>query len=98
MRSENLVVNVLLELQFLLQGLQAVLGIHSPQHLILQLPLGITVVDVQLGGRTEEEEEGGRREQKCSLTGAYRREIKRSSQCDQCNMLEPRNLLLREKL
>lgn len=82
MRSENLVVNVLLELQFLLQGLQAVLGIHSPQHLILQLPLGITIVDVQLGGRTEEEG-GGRGEQRCSLTEAYRREIKHSSWCDQ---------------
>lgn len=41
MKSEYLAVDVLLELQFLLQGLQAVLGVHSPQHLILQLPLGI---------------------------------------------------------
>jgi len=40
-KSGNLVVDVLLELQFLLHGLQAVLGVHSPQRLILQLPLGI---------------------------------------------------------
>lgn len=40
-KSRNLVVDVLLELQLLLQGLQAVLGVHSPQHLVLQLLLGI---------------------------------------------------------
>lgn len=54
MKSGNLVVDVLLELQLLLQGLQAVLGVHSPQHLILQLPLGISQVYFQLE-RTHEE-------------------------------------------
>lgn len=57
MKSRNLVVDVLLELQLLLQGLQAVLGVHSPQHLILQLPLGISQVYFQLKRRHEERNE-----------------------------------------
>lgn len=40
-KSRNLVVDVLLELELLLHGLQAVLSVHSPQHLVLQLLLGI---------------------------------------------------------
>lgn len=56
MKSENLVEDVLLELQLLLQGLQAVLGVHSPQHLVLQLLLGIGQVSVQLGENRREEE------------------------------------------
>lgn len=41
LRSSNLIVDVLLELQLLLHGLQAVLCVHSLQHLILQLLPGI---------------------------------------------------------
>ena len=46
--STNLAVDVFLELQLLLQSLQAILSIHSPQHLFLQLSLGIGQVKVQL--------------------------------------------------
>lgn len=60
-RSTNLSVDVLLELQLLLQGLQAVLCVHPPQHLILQLLLRIGQANVQLGDRR-----GEKTENKCS--------------------------------
>lgn len=50
-KSTDLGRDVLLELQLLLQGLQAVLGVHSPQHLVLQLLLHVGQADVQLGDK-----------------------------------------------
>lgn len=40
--SPHLTVDVFLEVQFLLQGLQPVLSINPPQHLILKLLFGLT--------------------------------------------------------
>jgi hypothetical protein len=50
-REPHLSVDVLLELQFFLEGLQAVLSVHSPQHLILKLLLSIAQTCLQLRDR-----------------------------------------------
>lgn len=47
--TELLAVDVLLEVQLLLQGLQPVLSIHSSQHLILKLLLGLAQGCLELG-------------------------------------------------
>lgn len=44
----DLRMEVLLELQLLLEGLKAILSIHPPQHLILQLLSGIRQAGVKL--------------------------------------------------
>lgn len=51
----HLAVNVLLEFKLLLQGLQAVLGIHAAQHLILQLLLSLVQGTFQLGKGIEKD-------------------------------------------
>lgn len=47
--TQLLTVDILLEVQFLLHGLQPVLSIHPPQHLILKLLLGLTQGCLKLG-------------------------------------------------
>lgn len=51
----DLRVDVLLEVQLLLQGLNTVLRIHTAKHLILQLLLGITKAALQLLGKEPQE-------------------------------------------
>lgn len=46
--ESDLRVEVLLKLQLLFEGLNAILSVHPPQHLILQLLLGIAQTGVQL--------------------------------------------------
>lgn len=53
MPSTHLRVEVLLKLQLLFQGLDAVLSIHPPQHLILKLLPGIAQTGLQLGKETQ---------------------------------------------
>lgn len=47
----HLAVDVLLEVQLLLQGLQPVFSVHTPQHLVLQLLLGLAQRRLELGER-----------------------------------------------
>lgn len=72
-RSTNLGVDVLLELQLLLQGLQAVLCIHPPQHLVLQLLLCIGKAAVQLGEKTEKRLKPQRQQKNSGQEGAVPR-------------------------
>lgn len=46
--DSDLGVEVLLKLQLLFEGLDAILSVHPPQHLILQLLPGIAQTGVQL--------------------------------------------------
>ena len=46
---------VLLEVQLLFEGLDAILSVHPPQHLILQLLLGIGQTGVQLRKEAHQE-------------------------------------------
>lgn len=51
----DLRVDILLEVQLLLQGLNAVLRVHTTKHLILQLLLGIVEAALQLLERKSQE-------------------------------------------
>lgn len=54
-RETDLRVEVLLKLQLLFESLDAVLSINPPQHLVLQLLLGIAQSGVQLRGAQREQ-------------------------------------------
>lgn len=53
LRESDLRVEVLLKLQLFFQGLDAILSVHPPQHLILQLLPGIAQTGVQLKNSTK---------------------------------------------
>lgn len=53
-RSTDLIVDVLLELLLLPQGLETVFSIHPPQHLILQLLPGVGQATFHLGSTKTE--------------------------------------------
>ena len=59
LRESDLRVEAPRKLQLLFEGLDAVLSVHPPQHLVLQLLLGIGQTGVQLRKHNRILEQGG---------------------------------------